>query len=79
MLASPVLMAGNVRSVLLWALTTLSVLGWQTFRENISLSSVLKELGVQGQDEVIRVRMLFTGWPHFRSSRPLCRSAFSNN
>ena len=64
MLASPVLMAGNFRTVLLWVLTKRSVLGWQTFRENISLSSVLKELWVQGQEEVIRVRMLFTGWPH---------------
>ena len=64
MLASPVLMTGNVGNVLLWVLTTRSVIGWQTFRENMSLSSVLQELWVQGPDEVIRVRMWFTGWPH---------------
>jgi len=63
MLASPALMTGNVGNILLWVLAMRSVIGWQTFRENMSLQSVLKELWLQGQDEVIRVRM-FAGWPH---------------
>jgi hypothetical protein len=37
MLASPVLMAGNVGTVLLWVFTTRSVIGWRTFREDMSV------------------------------------------